>query len=241
MHPNKGWRSIGILLLLPSCIGTVTYVESHPDMYPLERNNSLEITAFLDEFSHDNGWETGAQDIHINWETVDERNQRYRPTHGSRAKNDPAIDSAFGIAHRTGKLYITMDGVFSDFYMRDLKYPVQWLVSLYGGRNLYSYCSLETIQTGFGCDMEGYFRGKHYLKKIFGFTSTSDLKYGIPSYKEYELDIHGRHILILYKVLAMNAVCDQAFYMASDGGGGFRFPRDFFDYYKDTVRHEESN
>lgn len=222
--------AIFISLFIASCTGQVSRVQTTSDQYIVERNNSMELLDLLQEFTSGNSWETGQDNIHINWLT---------PIHIVDNKSEEYVDA---FLYKKGSLHITLDSAFTDFYNRERAHPVPWSIHMYGGRTMYLDCMIKTDTTGGGEDeIEKYLEKKNVLKQRFYFKyKKGQGAWGIPNYTWLVIKLKdGRDISVLHEGFYMNYICDHILYFNSDGSDRITFPKTFFQYYADTTKHTE--
>lgn len=215
--------------MLSSCIGEVGIRKSKVDQYALARNNSLELLSILEIFTEHNGPDAGAENIHVTWKT----NWGF--------KTDELVDYTESYFGRKGTVYLTMDGEFSGYYMRKREEPVPWSINIYGGRNLYINCVLQTDTTG-GNDfisVAEYLKDKKMILESVCYDLKEDApKYNMPDWRKCKIKMNnGKIIYVLLMTLVLNGSTDQQIYFNADGSSDITLPKEFLEFYTEKSEH----
>lgn len=215
----KNWLFAIVLiaqLLLGSCIGVITTQKSDADQFLIERNNSMELLDALELFTSVNSPQVGAGDIRIHWDSDWEMGQG-----------------------RKGTFHITMDSLFSGFYMDKRQIPVPWEVQMVGGRNIYLSCTLRTARTGGNesISIVDYLKKKKLLIEDKCYPKLDlETMWLFPEFRHCLIKLpSGKRIYVIIQTFASNGVFDQAIYFNSDGSSDIPFPEELTEKEYDRV------
>ncbi|MET3606929.1 hypothetical protein ABIC74_000771 [Mucilaginibacter rubeus] len=218
------------LLLISSCIGTITNKTTPVDQYTRERNNSIDLNDFLNTYIGNGGPDLGSEDIRIKWLTGWVMGQQDYPKYGA---------SAF---MKKGQFHLTMDSSFSGYYLRKIKKPVIWSFNMYGGRNILLSCILKTDTTGGNegfVDVYAYLKSKNMILDCKNYKCKADkISFEFPEYRYCKVRLkNGRIVFLLIMTFGMNGVTDQAIYFNPDGSPDIQYPDSFDqDFYRTKFR-----